>query len=85
MHYKNIHTNQIINWDDMEFGTVKKSLCGICRKNDELVEDIICDICSKSWIFIDEDDSKYWTFVDEDDDEENEKQEDSKKEEDEKN
>ncbi len=62
MHYKNIHTNQIINWDDMEFGTVEKSFCGICGieedgffdKNDELVEDIICDICSKSWIFVDE-------------------------------
>ena len=75
MHYKNIHTNQIINWDDMEFGTVEKSFCGICNKeedgyfdkNQELVEDIICDICSESWI-----------FVDEDEDEENPKDEPSK-------
>jgi hypothetical protein len=62
MHYKNIHTQQIINWEDMEFGTVEKSFCGICdeeepgyfNKNQELVEDIICDICSKSWVFVDE-------------------------------
>ncbi len=64
MHYKNIHTRQIINWEDMEFGTVEKSFCGICNKeedgffdkNQELVEDIICDICSKSWVFVDEED-----------------------------
>ena len=64
MHYKNIHTNQIIHWNDMDFGTIEKSFCGICQreeygcfdKNQELVEDIICNICSKDWIFIDEDD-----------------------------
>ena len=75
MHYKNIHTQKIINWNDMEFGTVEKSFCGICNKeedgyfdkNQELVEDIICDICSESWI-----------FVDEDEDEENPKDEPSK-------
>ena len=68
MYYKNIHTNQIIKWNNMEFGTIEKSFCGICNKeedgcfdkNQELVEDIICDICSKSWIFMDEDnDSEY--------------------------
>ncbi len=91
MHYKNIHTNQIINWDDMEFGTVEKSFCGICNKeedgffdkNQELVEDIICDICSESWIFVDEDDESEYETIDED--EENEKEEDGKKKEDQKN
>lgn len=101
MHYKNIHTQQIINWNDMEFGTIEKSFCGICNKeedgcfdkNQELVEDIICDICSKSWIFVDEDEnseSEYeYETIDEDEEEneneENEKQEDEKKKEDEKN
>jgi hypothetical protein len=59
MYYKNVKTSQIINWDDMEFGTIEKSFCGICNneedghfdKNQELVEDIICNSCSKDWIF----------------------------------
>jgi hypothetical protein len=67
----------------MEFGTIEKSFCGICGKeedgyfdkNQELVEDIICNICSKSWIFIDEEEDE----EQEEDEEEDEEQEDIKK------
>ncbi len=85
MHYKNIHTQQIINWEDMEFGTVEKSFCGICNKeedgffdkNQELVEDIICDICSKSWVFVDEEsDPEDKNEKDDEDDEKYENQKD---------
>jgi hypothetical protein len=97
MYYKNIHTNQIINWNDMEFGTIEKSFCGICcieedgcfDKNQELVEDIICDICSKSWVFVDEDndsesESEY-EYETMDEDENETMDEDENKDEDEKN
>jgi len=89
MHYKNIHTRQIINWNDMEFGTVEKSFCGICNKeedgffdkNQELVEDIICDICSKSWVFVDEEDESEDKNEKDDEKYENQKDEPSKNEE----
>jgi hypothetical protein len=89
MHYKNIHTRQIINWEDMEFGTVEKSFCGICNKeepgffdkNQELVEDIICDICSKSWVFVDEEDESEDKNEKDDEKYENQKDEPSKNEE----
>ena len=42
MHYKNIHTQQIINWNDMEFGTIEKSFCGICNKEEDGTEIKIC-------------------------------------------
>ena len=62
MYYKNQKTNQIIYWNYMIFGTFEKSFCGICGileeghfdKNQELVEDIICNSCSKDWVFCDD-------------------------------
>jgi hypothetical protein len=45
----------------MDFGNSKNSSCGICRKpeegfwkGDELVADIICDVCSADWVYDDE-------------------------------
>ncbi len=48
----------------MDFGTFEKSFCGICGiqedgyfdKNEELVEDIICNSCAEDWVFCDDDD-----------------------------
>ena len=64
MYYKNKKTNKIIYWKNMNFGTFEKSFCGICGiqedgyfdKNEELVEDIICNSCAEDWVFCDDDD-----------------------------
>ena len=45
----------------MNFGNSKDSFCGICGKDeegfwkgDELVADIICNVCSADWVYDDE-------------------------------
>jgi len=65
--YKFDGEGPVINWREMDFGTMEKPLCGICGcssnngmwnvDNGDLLEDVICDDCDKGWCYDEERDA----------------------------
>lgn len=63
-HQTHIQNLEFIDWDDMDFGTVRSCYCGICGKKEqgyfsetgELQGDIICPDCDLVWIYDEEHD-----------------------------